>query len=85
MLEQWRRGQDVDRLNEVALDDVTMTVFTIRTCRVHDSLWMDQTAFLSLNIFSQESHPSAFKKGQSQSAKEGLPKTQKFILFAHFR
>jgi hypothetical protein len=33
---------------------------------------MDQSAFLSLKIFSQESHPSAFKKGHSQSAKEGL-------------
>ncbi|XP_046639991.1 mutS protein homolog 5-like isoform X1 [Daphnia pulicaria] len=72
MLEQWRRGQDVDRLNEMNLDDKSMKIFSIRTCRVDDLLWMDQSAFLSLKIFSQESHPSAFKKGHSQSAKEGL-------------
>jgi hypothetical protein len=71
MLEQWRRGQDVDRLNEMNLDDKSMKIFSIRTCRVDDLLWMDQSAFLSLKIFSQESHPSAFKKGHSQSAKEG--------------
>jgi hypothetical protein len=71
MLEQWRRGQDVDRLNEMNLDDKSIKIFTIRTCLADDLLWMDQFAFLSLKIFSQESHPSAFKKGHSQSAKEG--------------
>ncbi len=76
MLEQWRRGQDVDRLNEMNLDDKSMKIFSIRTCRVDDLLWMDQSAFHSLKIFSRESHPSAFKKGHSQSAKEGC-----FFLF----
>ena len=71
MLEQWRRGQDVDRLNEMNVDDITMKIFSIRTCRADDLLWMDKSAFLSLKIFSQESHPSAFKKGHSQSSKEG--------------
>jgi hypothetical protein len=53
------------------VDDITMKIFSIRTCRADDLLWMDKSAFLSLKIFSQESHPSAFKKGHSQSSKEG--------------
>ncbi|KAI9557097.1 putative MSH5 [Daphnia sinensis] len=72
VLEQWQRGQDVDRLNDASMDNMSLKILSIRTCRVDDLLWMDQSTFLSLKIFSQESHPSAFKKGHSQSAKEGL-------------
>ena len=70
VLERWNRGQDAERLNEVGLDSC-LTVSSIRIHRLHDLVWMDQTAFLSLKIFSQESHPSNFKRGQTCSAKEG--------------
>lgn len=72
VLEQWQRGQDVDRLNGESMGNTTMNILSIRTYRIDDLLWMDQSTFLNLKIFSQEAHPSAFKKGHSQSAKEGL-------------
>lgn len=74
MLEQWKTGQDVDHLLEATANSMGMKIFSIRTHRVEDSLWMDQSTFFSLNIFSEESHPSAFKKGHQQSAKEGFKK-----------
>ena len=71
VLERWNRGQDTERLNEMSLDSC-LTVSSIRIHRLNDLVWMDQTAFLSLKIFSQESHPSNFKRGQASSAKEGI-------------
>ena len=71
MLEQWKFGQDVDRL--AALDDrSSLIVSTILVDRLEDSVWMDQSTFLNLQIFSQQMHPASFKKGQSSSSKEGL-------------
>lgn len=71
-LEQWKTGQDVDHLIEANANSTFMKIFSIRTHRIEDSLWMDPSSFFSLNIFSEEAHPSAFKKGHQQSAKEGV-------------
>ena len=58
-----------------------LTVSTLSVHNLDDLVWMDQSAFLALKIFSEQSHPSSFKKGQASSAKEGEnQKTVKFLV-----
>ncbi len=71
ILEQWKRGQDVDYLTEWG-DRCGLTVTAILVEHLQDLIWMDQSTFLDLQIFSQESHPASLKKGQWSSSKEGL-------------
>ena len=71
VLETWKRGQDLDRLIEMSRDKCS-TVTSIHVHRLNDLVWMDQSVFYNLQIFSDESHPASVKTGQASSAKEGL-------------
>ena len=70
VLETWKRGQDLDRLIDVGNARYS-TVAAIHIHRLDDLVWMDQSAYLSLQIFSHELHPASAKFGQASSAKEG--------------
>lgn len=61
----------MERLMEASAGGSLTAVSAISVHNLNDLVWMDQSAFLALKIFSEESHPSSFKKGQSSSAKEG--------------
>ena len=70
VLENWKRGKDVECMMDVD-EGGFFTVSAIHLHRLEDIVWMDQSAFIGLKIFSEESHPSSVKKGQNSSAKEG--------------
>jgi len=71
VLETWKRGQDLEHLVG-ATDARYSTVAAIHAHRMDDLVWMDQSTYLSLQIFSHELHPASAKTGQASSAKEGI-------------
>ena len=54
-------------------NDQYSTVAAIHVHRLDDLVWMDQSAYLSLQIFSHELHPASAKAGLATCAKEGIP------------